>query len=83
MIKIRLARGGRVHRPIYTIVAITSRNARNGRFLERLGQYDPMKATGANLLDVKADRISEWVKQGAEVSDTVKNLLRTNKIQLS
>jgi small subunit ribosomal protein S16 len=82
MIKIRLARGGRVHRPIYTIVAINARNARNGRFLERLGQYDPMKEAGANLLDVKAARISEWVKQGAEVSDTVRNLLRTNKIQL-
>ena len=41
MVKIRLARGGRVHRPVYTIVAADSRKARDGRFLQKLGQYNP------------------------------------------
>ena len=52
MVKIRLSRGGRTHRPIYTIVATNSRSPRDGRFMEKLGQYDPKGET--NLLDVKA-----------------------------
>lgn len=82
MIKIRLARGGRVHKPVYTIVAINSRNARNGEFLERMGQYSPLN--GENVLSgVKADRISAWVKKGAELSPTVRTILKKNNIQIA
>jgi small subunit ribosomal protein S16 len=81
MIKIRLARGGRVHKPVYTIVAIDSRNARNGGFLERLGQYNPLNGDSV-LSGVKADRISAWVKQGAEMSPTVRTILKKNNVQL-
>lgn len=81
MIKIRLARGGRVHKPIYTIVAIDSRKARNGGCLERLGQYSPLN--NENVLSaVKADRISAWVKLGAELSPTVRTILKKNNVQI-
>ena len=81
MIKIRLARGGRVHNPVYTIVAADSRNARDGSFLEKLGQDDP-KLEKENLLNVKADRIKDWIGRGAQMSDTVRTLLKKNKISL-
>lgn len=81
MVVIRLARGGRVHRPVYNIVAADSRNKRDGRFLEKLGQYDPHKE---NVLDaVNVEAISAWVKKGAQLSSTVKSLLKKNKLALS
>lgn len=81
MIKIRLARGGRVHAPVYTIVAADSRRQRDGRFLERLGQYNPSRPEG-ELSGVKADRIAEWVNKGAQMTDTVRTLLKRNKIAI-
>jgi small subunit ribosomal protein S16 len=79
MIKIRLARGGRVHKPVYTIVAIESRRARDGKFLEKLGQYNPLEK-GDDLLNIKTDRVSAWLKQGAEMSDTVRTLFKKHKV---
>ena len=64
MIKIRLARGGRVHRPVYTIVAADERKPRDGRFLEKLGQYDPKLETNS-LNAVKTERINHWISKGA------------------
>lgn len=81
MIKIRLTRGGRVHNPVYTIVAADSRRARDGRFLEKLGQYNP-SVEKDSLSGVKADRIADWVKRGAQMSDTVRTLLKRNNITL-
>lgn len=80
MVKIRLARGGRTHSPVYTIVASDSRRARDGRFLEKLGQYNPSAEEVLN--GVKAERISHWLKNGAQMSDTVKTLLKKNKVSL-
>lgn len=80
MIKIRLARGGRVHKPVYTIVATDSKNARDGRFLEKLGQYNPNAETV--LTDIKTERIQHWVSKGAALSDTVRTLLKRNEITL-
>jgi len=80
MVTSRLARGGRTHQPLYTIIATDSRSARNGKFLERLGNYNPALEEGQTLTNVKADRIAAWVKNGATMSDTVKNLLKRNKI---
>ncbi len=80
MIKIRLARGGRINKPVYTIVAADSRKARNGRFLEKLGQYNPNAEEVLN--SVKVDSIKKWISQGALLSDTVRTILKRNKIQL-
>ncbi|WP_127717449.1 30S ribosomal protein S16 [Halobacteriovorax sp. HLS] len=79
MLTIRMQRGGRVHMPIYTIVATDSRNPRDGRFNERLGQYNP-HIEGQQLIDIKADRINALVKNGATMSDTVKSLFKKNKV---
>ena len=81
MISIRLARGGRVHKPVYTIVATDARNPRDGRFLEKLGQYNP--SAESVLSAVNTERISYWVGKGAVLSDTVKTLLKKNKIALN
>lgn len=80
MVKIRLQRGGRTHRPVYTIVAANSRAARDGKFLEKLGQYDPKG--DKNLNDVNVEGIKAWVGKGAILSDTVKSLLRKHSVKL-
>jgi small subunit ribosomal protein S16 len=81
MIKIRLARGGRIHRPIYTIVAADARSPRDGQFLEKLGKYDPEEKEV--LSNINVDGISKWLKQGAVMSDTVKSLLKKNKVVIT
>ena len=81
MIKIRMARGGRVHKPVYTVVAAESKKARDGKFLEKLGQYDPNAKNVLNSL--KVDRIQYWVDKGAVLSDTVRTLLKKEKVTLS
>lgn len=81
MVKIRLARGGRVHAPIYTIVATDSRNPRDGRNLERLGQYNP--SAKEVLVGIKVDKIQKYVQNGAHLSDTVRTLLKKNKVQIA
>lgn len=80
MVKIRLQRGGRTHRPIYTIVAANSRNARNGKFLEKLGQYDPKGED--NLSDVRVEAVQAWIAKGAQMSDTVKSLFKKHGVKL-
>ena len=80
MVKIRLQRGGRTHRPVYTIVAANSRAARNGKFLEKLGQYDPNATEVLNNL--KIESIQAWIGKGAQLSDTVKSLFRKQGVKL-
>lgn len=82
MIKIRLSRGGKPNKPVYTIVATDSRNARNGEKLEKLGQYNPNPVDGQYLKDIKTDSISTWVKKGAILSDTVRTLFKKHKIEI-
>ena len=75
MVKIRLARAGAKKRPFYHVVATDSRKARDGRFIERLGYYNP-KATGdEKQLVLDRSRVDYWQKQGAQVSDRVTFLL--------
>lgn len=72
-VKLRLARHGAKKRPFYRIVAAPSRTSRDGRFLEQLGQYDPMlEPPGVKL---KRERIQYWLDQGAQPSRTVRNLI--------
>ena len=73
-VHLRLARTGRHKRPMYRLVAADSRKARDGRFLEILGIFDPLKEQG--LPDVKQDRVLNWLHHGAQPSVTVRTLLR-------
>lgn len=73
-VKIRLARRGTKKKPFYRVIAAHSSFPRDGRFLEVLGTYDPRnKTTGLNL---KTDRIQDWIARGAEVSDTVRRIMK-------
>jgi small subunit ribosomal protein S16 len=79
MVVIRLSRGGSKKRPFFNIVAADSRNRRDGRFLERVGFYNPVASGAAEMLRVSHDRVEYWVSNGAQVSDTVTRLLRDAK----
>ena len=78
MVSIRLARYGKKKKPFYRVVVIEKRNPRNGRFVEIVGTYDPLK----NPAEVKleAERIKFWLGQGAQPSDTVRSFIRRQKI---
>ena len=67
---VRLSRGGRKKRPFYHVVAADSRNARNGRFLEKLGHLDPL-AEGQGKWEVNNERLSYWLSTGAQPSQRV------------
>ncbi len=75
MVVIRLSRGGAKKRPFYNIVATDKRNRRDGRFLERLGYYNPIATGGESELVVALDRVAFWKERGAQVTDTVGRLL--------
>ena len=74
MVKIRLKRFGAKKRPYYRVVAIDSRNPRDGRALEYLGTYNPM--TEPSEIDLKRERIEHWVALGAQLSPQMKTLLK-------
>lgn len=79
MVVIRLARGGAKKRPFFNIVATDSRNRRDGRFIERIGFYNPM-ASGAEVgLKITADRLAYWQGVGAQLSPTVARLVAQQK----
>lgn len=76
-VKIRLRRDGAKKRPFYHVVAADSRRARNGRFIEELGYYNPLVAKDAEpILVLKEDRIRYWLSVGAQPSDTAAALLK-------
>lgn len=79
MVTIRLARGGAKKRPFYQIVVADSRNARNGRFIERIGFFNPIATGQAESLRLDLDRIEHWVGQGATVSERVSALIKDAK----
>lgn len=75
-LKIRLARGGAKNRPYYRVVVADSRMPRDGRFIERVGSYDPMLAKDdENRIILKQDRIEEWIGKGAKPTDRVAVLM--------
>ncbi len=80
MVKIRMARVGRKNLPIYTIVATDSRSPRDGQFIEKLGQYNPKAPE--TLKSINVDGIKAWLSKGAQLSDTVRTLLKKNNIKL-
>ena len=74
MVKIRLTRAGARNRPFYRIVAVDERRPRDGRPLEFLGTFDPK--VNPEKLHVRTDAVDKWVKKGAQLSPTVKSLMR-------
>ena len=74
MVKIRLTRHGAKKRPFYRIVAADSRSPRDGRFLERLGSYDPTQEPA--LIEIKQERLAKWLKNGAQPTQTVAQLIK-------
>lgn len=79
MVVIRLARGGAKKRPFYNIVVANSRQRRDGRFIERVGFYNPVAAGGEQPLRVEMDRVSYWASVGAQLSPTVARLVEQAK----
>ncbi len=77
-VRIRLARHGRKKKPFYRIVVVYSESPRDGRFLERVGTYDPMVEPPA--IDVKGERALKWLREGAKPSETVKSLFKKTGI---
>jgi small subunit ribosomal protein S16 len=75
MVVIRLARGGAKKRPFYNIVVSDSRERRDGRFIERVGFYNPVAAGGEQPLRVAIDRVTFWADKGAQLSPTVARLV--------
>ena len=78
MVKIRLARAGAKKRPFFHITVADSRRARDGKFIERVGFYNPIAKGKEVELEINLERIDYWVSKGAEVSDRVSNLIKQN-----
>lgn len=76
MVVIRLARGGARNRPFYTVVVADSRCRRDGRFIERVGFYNPVARETDEKLRISLDRVQHWVAQGAQVSEAVSRLVK-------
>ncbi len=73
MVKIRLQRVGAKKAPFYHIVVADSRRARDGKIIEQIGTYDPMKEPSVITLD--KEKVEQWIKNGAKPTDTVKGLI--------
>lgn len=78
MVIIRLARGGSKKRPFHNIVVTDSRNRRDGRFVERIGFYNPIAQKGESLR-IAQDRLSYWQGVGAQLSPTVERLVKQSQ----
>ena len=78
MVKIRLKRMGGHKKPFYRVVVVDSRNARNGRFIEELGYYDPM--VEPPVIKIDGDEAKKWLDDGAKPSDTVRALLKKSGV---
>jgi len=76
MVSIRLSRGGAKKRPFYHIVVTDSRNRRDGRYLERLGYFNPIADGGERKLKVDLERADYWLARGAQPSDRVAELMK-------
>ena len=81
MVVIRMARGGARNRPFYNIVVADSRMPRDGRFIERLGFYNPKAAESEQKFRLALDRVQHWVGLGAQPSAAVKKLIKRGKSQ--
>ncbi|AGF46950.1 small subunit ribosomal protein S16 [Candidatus Kinetoplastibacterium desouzaii TCC079E] len=76
MVVIRLARGGSKRRPFYNLVVADSRNRRDGRFIERLGFYNPVSGSNVDQIRIALDRVKYWQDNGALLSPVVTRLVK-------
>lgn len=76
MVVIRLARGGAKKRPFYSVVVADSRTRRDGRFIERIGFYNPIATEKEEGIRIASDRLNYWKDQGAQMSMTVARLVK-------
>ena len=76
MVVIRLARAGAKKRPFYHMVVADSRRARDGRFVERIGFYNPKAPEGNERLRIDRERLAHWQSKGAQLSDTAARLVK-------
>jgi small subunit ribosomal protein S16 len=76
MVILRLARGGAKNRPFYNLVATDSRNRRDGRFIERVGFYNPVASGAEEALRIQLDRVKHWQDAGAQLSPAVARLVK-------
>ena len=77
MVTIRLSRGGAKKQPFYHIVATDSRAKRDGRYIERLGYYNPVARGDAQGTQIDLDRVDHWIGNGAQLSDRVRNIVKS------
>ncbi|MBR2559197.1 MAG: 30S ribosomal protein S16 [Clostridia bacterium] len=78
MVKIRLKRLGAHKKPFYRVVVADSRNARNGKFIEEIGYYDPLQ--DPPVINIDGEKAKTWIGQGAQPTDTVRALLKKSGI---
>ena len=78
MVKIRLRRVGAKNKPIYRVVVADSRSARDGAFIETVGQYNPL--TEPAIIHINEEKVLKWLKRGAQPTDTVRSLLQKTGI---
>ena len=81
MVTIRLSRGGAKRRPFYHIVVTDSRNRRDGRYIERIGYFNPIAKGGETRVQIDIARIDHWIAQGAQPSDRVASLVKKERKQ--
>lgn len=80
MVTIRLSRGGAKKKPFYQIVVTDSRNRRDGRYLERVGFFNPMaRSENEEAVRIDLDRIDHWLSNGAQLSERVAKLVKTHR----
>jgi small subunit ribosomal protein S16 len=79
MVTIRLSRGGSKARPFYHLTVTNSRSARNGRFIERVGFFNPVARGQEESLRINADRLEYWLNTGAQMSERVAQLVKDSK----
>ncbi|HHC72271.1 MAG TPA: 30S ribosomal protein S16 [Thiotrichales bacterium] len=77
MVTIRLARGGAKKRPYYHIVVTDSRNRRDGRYIERLGFFNPVASGQAETLRIDTERLQHWLSKGAKPTERVAKLIKS------
>lgn len=76
MVSIRLSRGGAKNRPFYHVVVTDSRNSRDGRYIERVGFFNPLARGGEQRLALDLERVQYWKEKGAQPSDRVARLIK-------
>ena len=83
MVTIRLSRGGAKKKPFYHVVVTDSRSRRDGRYIERVGFFNPMARGAEKELELSLDRVDHWVSQGAGTSDRVHQLIKQARKDLN